>query len=252
MGSWSNRGLFFVWGAGMFAMNQELKDAILNFRRSWNWVHVSGLEGAYTLSSPYSILFPSLCLAPCLHTDQDVRTTGDWKPAGKLSRTMKWFPQCQLLGRFQVFRVASRRLWPLGGVSGSGCAGKQGGAQGPCPVTCTKSLLHALCPGCENCRWRSQKENKWMYRAPSEYPLRRECFSCPLLRWSIWSSGKNLLKFIFATGDSWRELFLDAKEKPGNHQDSFQDGNFVLAVGFPSFPSGCEDLARAWSQSRLS
>lgn len=67
---------------------------------------------------------------------------------------------------------------------------------------------------------------------------------------------ENLLKLSFPVGDSltWMlrrnsEVTVSTKRSSG-----FIPGLefHVLAVGFPSLRSGCEDLARAWSQSRLS
>lgn len=70
---------------------------------------------------------------------------------------------------------------------------------------------------------------------------------------------ENLLKFSFATGDSWRDLYLDAKEKLGSHhlcqiiRIHWRTGISYFGCGIPVLSSWmCEDLARAWSQSRLS
>lgn len=142
---------------------------------------------------------------------------GYWNPAEKLNGNMKLFIQYELLWWFQIFNIVLTRHSPLGGMSDLVSVRKQGGAQGACPaVTFTENVPCEVCPTRENCRWRNGKEKKWIYQAPSKYPLRKESL-IPLTQVKYMMIRENLLKFSFATGDTWRELYLAAKEELGSH-----------------------------------
>lgn len=142
----------------------------------------------HIMNSPSSIIFVDLCVWILIYMDQYVcvyihtptQEVGYWNPAERLNRNMKLFVQFQLLWWFHIFNIVLTRHSPLGGMSALVCLRKWGGAQGACPaVTLTENVACEVCPGCENCRWRDLSENKWIYQAPSKYPLRKESFSCP-------------------------------------------------------------------------
>lgn len=138
----------------------------------------------------------------CKHTQ--TQAIGYWNPAGKLNRNVKLFIQYQLLWWFQIFNTVLTRQSPLGGMSDSVCVRKRGGAQRACPaMTFTENVPREVCPGCENCRWRDQKENKWIYQALSKYPLRKEFFLMLLTQVKYTMIRENLLKFSFC---NWRHL----------------------------------------------
>lgn len=193
------------------------------------------------------------------YTDQRTQAEGYRNLAGKPQRSTRLLLRHQLLWGLGFARLHWRgaRRWV---AQLTRCAPwEAGGAWGACPATApTENVPLEACPRWGNCRWREQKGKSRIYQAASKYPPRQEeSFPCTCLRRSIsgriyWSSALQLE----TPGKSFTwmrrrnsEVTISTRRPSG-----FILGLelHVLAVGFPSLPSGCEDLAGAWSRSRLS